>query len=78
MIKVANAESVLERVDAVLDRLIKHKACKPRTVETLRNSIKTWFAKKLSDHEIQALLDQLAQRRVIRVSEEKVIYELPS
>ncbi|MGH8480379.1 MAG: PIN domain-containing protein [Gammaproteobacteria bacterium] len=78
MIKVANAESVPERVDALLDRLIKHKACKPRTLETLRNTIKTCFANKLSDHEIQALLDQLAQRGVIRVSEGKVVYELPA
>ncbi len=77
MIKVANAESVPERVDALLDNLIKRKAAKPRTAETLRNSIKTCFANKLSDHEIQALLDQLAQRDVIRISEEKVIYELP-
>lgn len=77
MIKLANTESVPERVDALLDRLIRHKACKPRTVETLRNSIKTWFAKKLSDHENQALLDQLAQRGVISVSEGKVVYELP-
>jgi hypothetical protein len=77
MIKVANAESVPERFEALLANLIKHKAAKPRTVETLRNSIKTCFAKRLSDHEIQALLDQLAQRGVIRVSEGKVIYELP-
>ncbi|MGH8585038.1 MAG: hypothetical protein ACREWE_02230 [Gammaproteobacteria bacterium] len=76
MIKVANAESVPERVDALLDNLIKRKAAKPRTVETLKNSIKTYFANKLSDHEIQALLDHLAQRGVIRVSQGKVIYEL--
>jgi len=47
-------------------------------VTTVRKSqAKTWFANKLSDHEIQALLDQLAQRDVIRISEEKVVYELP-
>jgi hypothetical protein len=44
-----NAESVPERVDALLDSLIKRKAAKPRTVETLTNSIKTYFANKLSD-----------------------------
>jgi hypothetical protein len=38
-------------------------------VETLRNSIKTWFANKLSDHEIQTLLDQLAQRGVVSEGE---------
>ena len=75
MMKIANAESVPERVDALLDNLIKYKTCKPRTVKTLRNSIRTWFANKLSDHEIQALLDHLAQRGVIRISEEKVVYE---
>ena len=47
MIKVASAESIPERVDALLDNLIKYKTCKPRTVETLRSSIKTWFANKL-------------------------------
>ncbi|MCA1602491.1 MAG: hypothetical protein LC776_12880 [Acidobacteria bacterium] len=77
IIKVANAESVPERVDALLDSLIKRKAAKPRTVETPTNSIKTYFANKLSDHEIQALLDHLAQRGVIRVSQGKVVYELP-
>ncbi|MGH8569682.1 MAG: PIN domain-containing protein [Gammaproteobacteria bacterium] len=77
MIKIANAESGPERVDALLDNLIKHKAAKPKTVETLRNSIKTWSGNKLSDREIQALLDQLARRGVIRVLEGKVIYELP-
>jgi len=72
MIKVANAESVPpERFEALLANLIKHKAAKPRTVETLRNSIKTCFANKLSDHEIQALVDQLAQRGVIRVHRER-------
>ena len=58
MIKVANAEAVPERVDALLANLIKHKACKPRTVETLRNTIKTCFANKLPAHEIQDLLDR--------------------
>ncbi len=77
MIKIANAESVPERIDALLDNLNKYKAGKPRTVETLRNTIKTCFANKLSDHEIQALLDQLGQRGVIRVSQGKVVYELP-
>ena len=77
MMKIANAESVPERVEALLDNLIKYKAAKPRTVETLRNSIRTCFANKLSDHEIQALLDQLAQRGVIRVLQGKVVYELP-
>ena len=38
---------------------------------------KAWAGNKLSDHEVQALLDQLAQRGVIRVSEGKVVYELP-
>jgi len=77
MITVANAESVPERFEALLANLIKHKAAKPRTVQTLRNSIKTCFANKLSDHEIQALLDQLAQRGVISVAQGKVVYELP-
>ena len=77
MIKVANAESVPERFEALLANLIKRKPANPRTVETLRNSIKAWSENKLSDHEVQALLDQLTQRGVIRVSEGKVIYELP-
>ena len=77
MMKIANAESIPERFEALLANLIKHKAAKPRTVETLRNSIRTCFTNKLSDHEIQALVDQLAQRGVIRVSQGKVVYELP-
>ena len=67
-----------EKVDAVIENLAKRKASKPRTLKTLGTTIKALFVNQLADEELQGLLDQLAQRGVIRVSEGKVSYELPS
>jgi len=78
LIKISNTQSVPEKVDAVIENLAKRKASKPRTFKTLGTTIKALFVNQLADEELQGLLDQLAQRGVIRVSGGKVSYELPS
>ena len=35
------------------------------------------FQKKLTDHELQGLLDELSKRGVVKMSDGKLSYELP-
>jgi len=77
LIKIANSKSAPEKVAALIDNLVKRKASKPRTLKTLRSSIKAFFANQLSNVELVALIEQLTKRGTISVVEGKVHYDLP-
>jgi len=55
---------------------VKREAAKPRTLKTLRSTIKALF-NQLADEELDGLVEQLTERGAIRVVEGKVHYELP-
>lgn len=64
-----------ERVDLVIANLAK-RAGKPRTIKTLRSTINALFAKqKLTAKDLDRLVDQLTDRGIIEVSNEKVHYK---
>ena len=75
--KILKSDSVTDRVDALIDNLVKRKAAKPRTLKTLRSTIKALF-NQLADEELDGLVEQLTERGAIRVVEGKVHYELAS
>lgn len=75
--KILKSDSVADRVDALIDNLVKRKAAKPRTLKTLRSTIKALF-NQLADEELDGLVEQLTERGAIRVVEGKVHYELAS
>lgn len=78
LIKIPNSESTPEKIDAVIDNLPKRKASKPRTLKTLRSTIKALFVNQLADEELDGVIEQLTMRGVIKVADGKVHYELPS
>ena len=78
LLKISNAKSVPEKVDAVIDNLAKRKASKPRTLKTLRSTIKALFVIQVADEELDGLIEQLGQRGAIKVTDGKVHYQLPS
>jgi hypothetical protein len=75
--KIANSGSNGQKIDAVIDNLGKRKAARPRTLKTLRSTIKALFVDQLSDEELDALIAELTDRGVVKVSDGKVHYELP-
>jgi PIN domain-containing protein len=75
--EILKSDSVGDRVDALVDNLVKRKTAKPRTLKTLRSTIKALFS-QLADEELDGLVKQLTERGAIRVVEGKVHYELPS
>lgn len=78
VVKIPNAEPNGQKVEAVIDNLAKRKAAKPRTIKTLRSTIKALFVDQLSDEEVDDLIGELAKIGAVKVSDGKVQYELPS
>ena len=76
--KAPYSESVSEKIDVIIDNLTRRKAAKPRTVKTLRSTIKALLGNQLMDEELDELIEQLTQRRAINVVDGKVHYELGS
>ena len=61
---------------AAVARLVKLEAGRPRTLKTLRSSLKSWFKPVLSDAAVTALLDTLCRDGKIHVEGSKVSYTL--
>jgi PIN domain len=78
LLKIANSKSVTEKVDAVIENLTKRKSGKPRTLKTLRSTIKALFVNQLPDTELDALVEQLSKIGAIVVVDGKVSYGLSS
>jgi hypothetical protein len=72
------ADPVADPVDSAMENLHKRKAAKPRTLKTLRTSLHTLFANKLSADAIELVIRQLERRGVIRVIDGKIQYQLPA
>jgi len=77
-VKPFDIRSVPEKVDAVIKHLVKLNTAKPRTPKTLRSVIKQVFMKNgIAEAELEEIVGQLTERGVIKVTDGKVIYELP-
>ena len=62
-----------DKVQAVISNLAKQKG-KPSTLKALRGAIMTLFANRLSEEEVQSLVDQLVVRGELTVSQNRVCY----
>jgi hypothetical protein len=63
-----------ERYAQVIADLKRHGKKKPRTIPKLKNMILSRFQKKLSQHEVDALVQQLESQRRISVVQSKLTY----
>lgn len=76
-IKAANAQSLDERVEVVIDRLSRPRATRPGSVKSLGSMINSTFHKQqLSDEDIANVIDSLAKLNAITVDETKVTYAI--
>ncbi|MEW6365211.1 MAG: PIN domain-containing protein [Acidobacteriota bacterium] len=73
--RLPKSGSAPDKVDAVIENLARRKASRPRTLKTLRSSIRAHFANQLGDAEIDGLIEQLTSRGAIKVADGKVHYE---
>jgi len=73
-IKVSNCKSTAERIEAVLEKLRQLKAGKPKTIKALGSMIAAHFQKQLSDKEISGLINKMANKGYLTVSDTKITY----
>jgi hypothetical protein len=76
-VKIPNSCSNGQRVEAVIDNLARRKAARPRTLKTLRGTIRALFVNRLSEQELDDLIGELTARGTVTVTDGKVRYELP-
>ncbi len=72
--KTTKPESALTKVDTVINNLARRKAGKPQKIKTLRSTINALFLKKLSEQELDNIVELLIKRKVIKVDDDKVQY----
>lgn len=75
---ISRSESIADRTKAVVENLAKRKSAKPRTLKTLRTTIKALFGSQLMEDELDQLIEQLTKRGVIKITDGKVQYDLPT
>jgi PIN domain len=75
---VSGTESTPDRVKTVVENLAKRKTAKPRTLKTLRSTVKALFGSQLTEDELDRLIEQLSKRGVIKIADGKVQYALPT
>jgi hypothetical protein len=65
------------KIDIIINFLIASKNAKQRTEKTLANSINSLFKKQLSQNEIENLIKEISNRKIISIMGNKVSYSLP-
>ncbi len=78
LVKVSTPEPISDKFDAVVGNLAKRRAGRPRTLKTLRSTIRALFASEIVEEELDGLIQQLTRRGVVKVADGKVQYEMPS
>lgn len=74
----SGSELMAGRAKAVVENLAKRKSARPRTLKTLRTTIKALFGTQLMEDDLDRLIEQLTKRGVIKIADGKVQYELPT
>ena len=77
LLKVSNAKTSEEKIEAVVKNLAS-RAGKPRKVKTLANTINAIFLKSLDEPEIERLIKELQDRKLIAIKDFNVTYHFPT
>lgn len=74
LLRISNAKTKQEKVEAILEFLKGRGQARPRRVKTLRGTISHLFQKSLEEAELDKLVAELVRRKVVLVDGEKVGY----
>lgn len=77
LLRVSNAGSLEEKVDAVIKSLAARGHSRPRKLQTLTNTINAVFMKKLGDGEAEAIIETLRKRHLVVIENDKISYKPP-
>ena len=76
VLKVSSSKTDTEKLEAIIKNLSGRGSSKPRKLKTLANTINSLFTQKLSDQELDNLIDQMTSTGQILVKDGNVSYRL--
>lgn len=76
--KLLNSSPNAQKIDAVIENLAKRNGAKPRTLKTLRNTVRTLFVNQLSEEKLDDLIGELTRGGIVKIPEGQVRYEFLS
>lgn len=77
LLRVSNATSIAEKVDAIVKSLASRGQSRPRKVKTLSNTINALFMKKLDEAELENIILEMKKQKLIIVENESISYRPP-
>ena len=76
--KAAKPLSIAEKCNVVIDKLNKGKKNRPQKEKKLQSFINASFPAHLLDEDVKKIIEQLTKRKILKIADGKVQYELPS
>ncbi|WP_348540345.1 PIN domain-containing protein [Ruegeria sp. HKCCSA071] len=73
-VKISNASSLDQKIDAIVDSLKSRGTSRPRKIKTLKGTMNALFLKTLEQEELERLVDELKRRGHVVFSDQSVSY----
>lgn len=77
VLQLSTATSNDEKINAIVKNLAGRGQSRPRKIKTLSNTINSLFTENLNEEQLNSLVNDLKNRKYIRVSNNNVSYQLP-
>ncbi len=77
LLQLPDTTSMDEKIAAIVKNLGGRGQSRPRKVRTLQNTVNSLFTKKLSQKELDSLINELQKRKLIVLRQNNVSYKLP-
>jgi len=78
LLRISNANTLEEKIEAVIKNLAGRGGSRPRKISTLSNTINSLFNEKLNEKEMLSFIDSLKTKNYISLDQDKVTYILPN
>jgi len=75
-LKIPAAKTITDKINIIVDYLIKRGNAKPRKILTLSNTIHSLFMRELSQDEISKIITKMTNKKLIIIDGTKVQYKL--
>ena len=73
-VKISNANSLDQKIEAIVDSLRSKGTSRPRKIKTLKGTVNALFMKTLGQDDLEALVDELRVRGHVILSDQSVSY----
>jgi hypothetical protein len=77
LLRISNATSVEEKIEAIVKSLAARGHSRPRKVKTLKNTINAIFCKMLEDAELSGIVEKMKKQNLIVIENDNVSYKHP-